>query len=394
MTSSTARGALTKTSPVEGETGRRVALAAVLAAIALFLTFGAPGAGAAAADERRCVPKWRKVERPDTGRASALVDVAARTRNDVWAVGWRGAMAKRRPLIEHWDSRRWRVVASPAGTMQQSELRSVEIVARDDVWAVGVQSTYTDDLQERTLVEHWNGRRWHIVPSPSSTGRINRLDAVDAVSATDIWAVGGYERLPTVGNPNQGIRTLVEHWDGSRWQIVPEADFEGILYGVSARSSTDVWAVGNGPSADRAPLVLHWDGTSWSKIPGPPTTITFPLFDDVLALGANDVWAAGGNEQRSVLAHWDGTHWQSLPHPALAARGLTVPKFRSIAALSARDIWAVGDNGGVARRAHWNGARWRATPGPRSGDLGGVAAVSRNDVWAVGRDGTEHFACR
>jgi hypothetical protein len=35
------------------------------------------------------------------------------------------------------------------------------------------------------------------------------------------------------------------HWDGTKWSNVPNPE-QGVLYGVSASSSTDVWAVGGG----------------------------------------------------------------------------------------------------------------------------------------------------
>jgi hypothetical protein len=46
----------------------------------------------------------------------------------------------------------------------------------------------------------------------------------------------------------------------------------GNLYGVSADSATDAWAVGDyGNPTTRAgeTLVLHWNGTSWSKVASP-----------------------------------------------------------------------------------------------------------------------------
>src|SRR6476620_7212745 len=51
------------------------------------------------------------------------------------------------------------------------------------------------------------------------------------------------------------------------WAIVPSPDhkFETQLYGVSAVSANDVWAVGrfHGPS-NNGTLIEHWDGTKWS----------------------------------------------------------------------------------------------------------------------------------
>src|SRR5207253_1359432 len=83
----------------------------------------------------------------------------------------------------------------------------------------------------RTLVEHWNGSQWSVVPSPNGAGN-NALNGVAAVSANDVWAVG------SISN-----QTLIEHWDGTQWNIVPNPG-NGILYAASALSANDVWAVG------------------------------------------------------------------------------------------------------------------------------------------------------
>ena len=72
-----------------------------------------------------------------------------------------------------------------------------------------------------------------------STGA--QLDDVAAISTNDVWAVGDY--LPNVG----GVRTLVEHWDGMHWGIVPSPNVgsdNNLFLDVVAISSNDVWAVG------------------------------------------------------------------------------------------------------------------------------------------------------
>jgi len=67
---------------------------------------------------------------------------------------------------------------------------------------------------------------WQIVPSPaidvSQSTFGAKLNAVGAVSATDVWAVGYGPPLP--GEPRFVKRTLIEHWDGTAWSIVPSAD--------------------------------------------------------------------------------------------------------------------------------------------------------------------------
>jgi hypothetical protein len=57
---------------------------------------------------------------------------------------------------------------------------------------------------------------WRVVASPNVGGERadDRLSAVSVVSASDVWAVGSSPHA-------NGGSTLVEHWDGSAWTIVP-----------------------------------------------------------------------------------------------------------------------------------------------------------------------------
>src|SRR4030095_6035222 len=66
-------------------------------------------------------------------------------------------------------------------------LNSVSGSASTDVWGVGY---YTFEIEKRTLVEHWNGSEWSIVPSPNTDKRINVLNGMVAISPSNVWAVG------------------------------------------------------------------------------------------------------------------------------------------------------------------------------------------------------------
>jgi hypothetical protein len=64
--------------------------------------------------------------------------------------------------------------------------------------------------------------------------------------------------------------SLILHWNGQAWTQVtaPDAhtDTDDLLYGVSAASPGDMWAVGQGLSGDGAVgLVFHWSGTAWQQ---------------------------------------------------------------------------------------------------------------------------------
>src|SRR6185437_7900053 len=81
----------------------------------------------------------------------------------------------------------WRLVDSPL-ISQGSELFNVTALSRDDVWAVGAYGSQT----ARTLIEHFDGTRWSVIPSPTVGKYANFLYGLAAVSPRDIWAVGTY----------------------------------------------------------------------------------------------------------------------------------------------------------------------------------------------------------
>jgi hypothetical protein len=128
-----------------------------------------------------------------------------------------------------------------------------------DVWAVGERQDNAGTF--RTLVEHWNGRRWSVVPSPNPGATGNCLFDVAAAGPRDAWAVGQRSGTDT-------DTPLVEHWNGHRWTVVtvPSAGLTGSLLQGVAVSGTEVWAVGQSDdAADQArPLVEHLAHGTWT----------------------------------------------------------------------------------------------------------------------------------
>ncbi len=72
----------------------------------------------------------------------------------------------------------------------------------NDIWAVGFSGSST---LPQTLVEHWNGSQWSIVPSPNVGTNLNSLNGVTVVSANNVWAVGVYFNAANLQ------KTLIEH---------------------------------------------------------------------------------------------------------------------------------------------------------------------------------------
>src|SRR6266699_2728951 len=100
---------------------------------------------------------------------------------------------------------------------------------------------------------------WSVVPSPSPGPSVNDLNGVASVSANDVWAVGDFI------NASGSKQTLIEHWDGTSWSVVTSANSgtgSNFLFGVTAVSSSDVWAVGE--FNNTSTLTEHWNGRKWS----------------------------------------------------------------------------------------------------------------------------------
>jgi hypothetical protein len=205
-----------------------------------------------------------------------LYGVVALAPNNVWAVGTENYPG--RGLIEHWDGTSWTATYLWFAAL----LRGVAAVSPQQIWAVGQRYGRTNPFGDTTLTMRFNGSTWSRVPSPNplsgNSNDQNWLTSVSAVAANDVWAVGRY------GNHDGGPldQTLIEHWNGARWTVVPSPNPGGSLqdndlWGVAAVATADVWAVGGvGAFLDpdsSFPLALHWDGASWTQASVPAPTV-------------------------------------------------------------------------------------------------------------------------
>lgn len=352
----------------------------------------------ARAEEGGCDPAWAVVSSPNgSGDDNALGDVTVISANDIWAVGNTGSGANPlNTLTEHWNGSGWSVVPSPNGTFPVNYLVSVSAVSSSDVWAVGYSyNGSVSDSQSKTLIMHWNGANWSVVPSPNTANPENRLLGVAAVSANDVWAVGHWYDFTN-------FRTLIMHWNGASWSIVsspnPPDSFANFLYGVEAVSADDVWAVGSQQESIEQTLALHWNGSTWTVVPTPNIGFFHNNMLEAHAVSANDIWAVGyhqtviGVDQpyQTSAFHYDGTDWSTVSTPNVN----TLNNYLfDIVGLAANDAWAVGfwDTGDALNTMiqHWDGQDWTIVSSPNPGqfinELTGIDAVSESNVWAVGR---------
>jgi len=326
--------------------------------------------------------------------------VAATSPADAWIVGISSASETSRAhtLIAHWNGRTWQRVPSPdaPGRRTSSFLNAVAATSRRDAWAVGESNSGGGS----TLIERWNGKAWKVTPSPSVRRHFNFLSAVAATSRNDAWAVGW-----VLTGPGSGTQTLIEHWNGTAWLAVPSPNVskrdQNILNGVTVISPSDVWAVGDYFAGSKPPqtLIEHWNGTNWAIVPSTnPLGATSPdHLNGVSAVSPGDIFAVGDlgdvfAPTSTMILRWKGSSWKQVASPSSDTADESL---LAVSAVSASDAWAVGSFSSQTSSEspplilRWNGAKWRAvrTPVPHgsiSNDLTSVAAISAKSAWAVG----------
>lgn len=260
----------------------------------------------------------------------------------------------------------WQKDISPnVGAEINNELLGVAALSSNDVWAAGwAQDPNGPQFVKRTLIQHFNGSTWNIVSSPNRSGdTLSQLYSVAAVSTNDAWAVGSSL------NGNLPSRTLIQHWNGTQWSIVsspsPDKQFNE-LRGVAALSANDVWAVGyRGGTKSETPIetfILHWNGTAWTQVASPNIPTGANQLFGITAIAANDIWAVGSVAGAPLAVHWNGNTWNVAT--AEVSSGLSTEKLTAVSGKAANDVWAVGDGKGIftnqtfATLMHWDGSHW------------------------------------
>ena len=267
---------------------------------------------------------------------------------------------------------------SPPGA-SGAELTSAAAVSATDAWTVGYANVGTTIFRGAPLAEHFDGTRWSIVPTaPVPAGDDARLAAVAFSSASDGWAVG-----------TDASSTIIEHYNGTSWTRLPSPAGQpssARLNSVAAVSSSDAWTVGY---AGKTPLIEHWDGSAWGIVTG---AVACARLYGITALSASNIWVVGETCNRAVtpvIEHFDGTAWHQVAQPVFTYDSFLI----SVSADSPTDVWAVGGQSSTqpVLLEHYDGTAWTEVPAPALpanlnyyGWLRAVTALGPGDVWVAG----------
>lgn len=316
---------------------------------------------------------WTKVASENGGIAdNRLTAIDGTSANDIWATSNFGTYAS----MLHWNGSDWTVSETPFITTGVT-LEGVAARTVDDVWAVG--STRVDNVQNyNTVVFRWDGSAWSRIPSPNPSGtQADFLYDVVALSENDAWAVG--KRGANWNLP------LILRWNGTTWQNVTNSCGNGGLESITAISATDIWAVGdqnichyNGTTWTAASLPSQVTGINFNGVDGVAA-------DDIWAVGKIRSCFYPDCEVPAAAAHWNGSTWSFVQ---LAGENINdVVTLAPDNAYIVGYYQVIGTLRYETTILHWDGSAWRtiASPNPtEGGTLESIYAPSADALWSVG----------
>jgi hypothetical protein len=242
---------------------------------------------------------WTQVPAPtQAGRFIYLNRVAANSVKDVWAVGgsFNASGSDNAPATMHYNGKKWAIVNIPNVGSFGSTLTAVTGTSKTDEWAIGDTAINASRSSYVTLAEHWDGKKWSVVPTPNANSGDNVFNAAVSVAPNDVWAIGDYYT-------GSIFDTLTEHWNGSAWSIIKSptiGTYGDALTGAAAFSTKAVWAVGSilqSGEGFSTTLSLKWNGKKWAQVKTPNLTGGNPdaLIDAAAVPGSSTLWAAGSS---------------------------------------------------------------------------------------------------
>ena len=246
-----------------------------------------PNAPSATLAEHWNGTRWSIASTP-TPAAGGFLKGLTSSPSGVWAVGGAG----NQPLVEHLSGGRWSVVPSP-GAGAYAELDAVTAVpGTRQLWAVGFRAAA--DGEQFAFAERYDGRRWTAVPIPSYANpgnSVSGLTAVIAISSDDVWAVGA-------GLTTTAEQPLVEHWNGRRWTIVPNQPANADPAAATLVPGTHtVWIAGtiSVGAEDNETFTERIDNGHWRVVPSANPDQGCEHSDEFLSVAATAraVWAVG-----------------------------------------------------------------------------------------------------
>jgi hypothetical protein len=241
------------------------------------------------------------------------------------------------PLAEWLNGKSWRTVLPKAPAHPTTAaLNGVDCTSSSRCVAVGTTG-------RSSLVEQWNGSRWQILRSPSRAP----LNGISCTRTSFCVAVGG----PAPYNYANDF-AVAQIWNGKTWQAArvqrPAGETGSSLYGVACVTSSDCNAVGYDYTSQPALATLaeHWNGSAWHIVRSPNAPGRADIFTAISCPAAADCVATGAitppaSKIAPVVARWNGGSWHLVSMPKPIATN-TVVNFYGVDCVSVSDCQLAG----------------------------------------------------
>ncbi|WP_405623352.1 hypothetical protein [Streptomyces sp. NBC_00076] len=249
--------------------------------------------------------RWKPVSRPAPAEGSLrfVLNLESVGADSVWltTMDWNPTAADPAKAysgqLEHWDGRKWSRTALPqAPDGSPVEPSAIAGTGPDDVWVSAHSET---DGVAKPLLYHFDGRRWTVKAIPGPYAYDSGWIANHIVSTRR----GTVHVLGKTNDPQVPSGLLSARWDGRRWQQLPAPGIDEVN-AAGADGSGGVWVAGWLPQGDSHSRLSRWDGTTWTAedLPAELTSTSWgsTIFDIEDIPGTRAVWAAGNAACDSV----------------------------------------------------------------------------------------------
>jgi hypothetical protein len=257
--------------------------------------------------------------------------------------------------------------------MRGLRARRVGMAAAAVTAAIGFAATGTPAQAATTNV--WRTEYYN-------TSASGQMYGVTAYSKSDAWAVGD-----TYKGENIVYSLDVLHWNGSKWNAVSVPGSSGYAANsIAGEDGVDVWVFAENAAGDWK--AFRFDGSHWH-------TVVIPWdvgISDAVVLDSTNVWSVGGGAGctetngkltscTSLIWHWNGSTWRSYTIDANIG-GLSGTSANNLRAAGVTGQTSINGNGTLVEY-QWNGSGWakKSIPSVKVQDDVSVATDSSSDVW-------------
>ena len=277
-------------------------------------------------------------------------------------------------------------------------LSSVSCTSPSFCMAVGEATGARHTL--RALAERWDGKSWHIVPTPNQGGPRsgNQLWWVSCPSATSCMAVG---------DAHSASVPMSEEWNGTAWSLLrtplPKEGRDATLQSVSCPTSSSCVAVGSSgdhSSSPPATLIEQWNGLRWALAASPNPSVSYNALWGVDCPSPARCTAVGDSagktpgSETTLVEQENGNRWTVVRSPGVPHRWTTLTAIDCVSAPACTAVGATYHstaNNFTARPLIERESKgtWHVSPAPYPAhtsydQLGGLACTTATRCMATG----------